>query len=174
VARPQRRRRTGARDRLRFWLISWLLLWGLYLLLVFKTEGAEIVAGAVCGAIGATGAELVRTVAAVRFAPGWGWLRGVALLPLEVAVDTVRLVVVLWRVIVRREDVRGRFVTLPFRRIRGSSTEAVSRRAVAKWVGSVSPNTLVVGFDERHGRILVHQLVPTAEPPRCDPWERPR
>jgi hypothetical protein len=171
VADRQRRRRRGARDRVVFWVSWWLLLWGLYLLLVFKTETAEMVAGAVCAAIAATGAELVRTYASIRFSPGWGWLRGVAALPREVVIDTGRLVGVLWRVIVRREDVRGRFVTLPVRKVRGSSTEAVSRRAVAKWVGSVSPNSLVVGFDEHQERILLHQLVPTDEPPRCDPWE---
>jgi hypothetical protein len=160
------------RGRVRFWLTSWAALWVLYVLLVFKTEPAEIVAGAICAAISATGAELVRTTASVRFAPGHGWWRGVVRLPREVARDTWLLVAVLWRVIVRREDVRGRFITLPFPGVRGRSTEAVSRRALAKWVGSVAPNTMVVGFDERHERVLLHQLVTTDEPPVCDPWER--
>jgi hypothetical protein len=160
------------RGRIAFWLTSWLLLWALYVLLVFKTEPAEIVAGAICAAISASGAELVRTRASVRFAPGRGWWRGVVRLPREIVRDTWLLVGVLWRVIVRREDVRGRFITLPFRGVRGRSTEAVSRRALAKWVGSVAPNTMVAGFDEQHERILLHQLVPTDEPPACDPWEK--
>jgi hypothetical protein len=160
------------RDRIAFWLTSWVALWMLYVLLVFKTEPAEIVAGAVCAAISATGAELVRTRASVRFAPGRGWWRGVVRLPGETARDTWLLAVVLWRVIVRREDVRGRFITLPFPGVRGGSTEAVSRRALAKWVGSVAPNTMVAGFDEQHERVLLHQLVVTKEPPVCDPWEK--
>jgi hypothetical protein len=160
------------RGRVGFWLTSWVLLWGLYMLLVFKTERAEFVAGAICAAIGATGAELVRIHASVRFSPGRGWWRGVVRLPREVLIETWLLVGVLWRVIVRREDVRGRFITLPFTGVRGSSTEAVSRRALAKWVGSVAPNTMVVGFDERRQRILLHQLVVTDEPPICDPWEK--
>jgi hypothetical protein len=160
------------RDRIAFWLTSWVALWILYVLLVFKTEPAEIVAGAVCAAISATGAELVRTRASVRFAPGRGWWRGVVRLPGETARDTWLIAVVLWRVIVRREDVRGRFITLPFKGVRGGSTEAVSRRALAKWVGSVAPNTMVAGFDEQHERVLLHQLVVTKEPPVCDPWEK--
>jgi hypothetical protein len=158
--------------RLRFWIASWLLLWGLYVLLVFKTEPAEIVAGAVCGAIGATGATLVRSQASMGFAPGRGWWRGLLQLPREVVVDTWLLVRVLWRVVVHRETPRGRFITLPFPGVQGDSEKAVSRRAVAKWFGSVSPNTLVVGFDEDAERILLHQLVATDEPPICDPWER--
>jgi len=159
-------------DRLRFWLVAWLTLWGLYMLLVFKTEVPEIVAGAVCGAISATGALLVRDHAPLRFAPGRGWWRGVARLPVDVTRETWLLVGVLWRVLVRREDVRGRFITLPVPDVKGDSPEAVSRRALAKWVGSVAPNTLVVGFDEQNERVLLHQLVRTSEPPVCDPWEK--
>jgi multisubunit Na+/H+ antiporter MnhE subunit len=157
--------------RIRFWIVTWLLMWGLYLLLVFKTEPAEIVAGAVCGAIAATAAIVVREQTATRFVPGRGWWRGMVVLPRELVVDTRLLVTVLWRVIVRREDVRGRFITLPFPGVAGSGEQAVSRRALAKWFGSVAPNSLVVGFDEDAERILLHQLVITDEPPICDPWE---
>jgi hypothetical protein len=154
------------------WLSWWVGLTGLYLLLVFKTEPAEIVAGAICGAISATGAELVRRHGTVRFAPGWGWLPALARLPRAVLVDTARLVAVLWRVIVRREDVRGRTLSLPFADAHRKGVAAGSRRAVAKWLGSVAPNTLVIGFAERHNRVLVHQLVP-AEPEDPDPWKAP-
>jgi hypothetical protein len=158
--------------RIRFWIVTWVLLWALYLLLVFKTEAAEFVAGAACAAIGATAAGLVRSQASTRFAPGRGWWRGLPRLPRELAVDTWLLMTVLWRVMVRREDVRGRFITLDFPGVQGDSSAAVSRRAVAKWFGSVAPNTLVVGFDEDAERILLHQLVATDDPPICDPWER--
>ena len=157
---------------MRFFLIWWALLSGLYLLLVFKTEPAEIVAGVICGAISAFGAALVRKHGTVRLKlPGWGWLRAVAALPRHTLVDTWLLLGVLWRVIVRREDVRGRFISLPFKGARGSSPEASGRRAVAKLVGSVAPNTLVVGFATEKERVLLHQLVDTGETPPCDPWE---
>jgi multisubunit Na+/H+ antiporter MnhE subunit len=158
---------------MRAWLIWWAALTVLYWLLVFKTEPAELVAGAVCGAISATGTELVRRHGSVRFAPGWGWLPSLLTLPRLIVQDTLRLVGVLWRVIVRREDVRGRFVALPFKGAHGGGARGASRRAIAKFVGSVAPNSLVVGFADRHNRILLHELMPTDEPPRCDPWERP-
>jgi hypothetical protein len=157
---------------MRFFLIWWALLSGLYMLLVFKTEPAEIVAAVICGAISATATDLVRRHGTVRLKlPGWGWLRAVATLPRQTVVDTWRLVEVLWRVVVRREDVRGRFISLPFKGARGRSPEAAGRRAVAKLVGSVAPNTLVVGFANEKERVLLHQLVDTGETPPCDPWE---
>jgi multisubunit Na+/H+ antiporter MnhE subunit len=145
--------------RFAFWLASWAALTGLYVLLVFKTEPAELVAGAICGAISATGAELVRRHGSVRFAPGWAWLPALARVPRATVVETALLVGVLWRVIVRREDVRGRIVSLPYPGARDKSVEATSRRVVDTWLGSVSPNSLVVGFAERHDRVLVHRLV---------------
>jgi multisubunit Na+/H+ antiporter MnhE subunit len=155
-----------------FWLTWWVALTVLYWLLVFKTEPAELVAGAICGAISATGAELVRRHGSVRFAPGWGWLPALVPLPLLTIRDTFMLVGVLWRVIVRREDVRGRYVALPFKGAHGGGAEGAGRRAMTKWIGSVAPNSLVVGFAERHNRVLLHQLQATDEPPQCDPWER--
>jgi len=153
----------------RFWLSWWVGLTALYMLLVFKTEPAEIVAGAICGAISATAAWLVHRHGNLRFAPGWGWVPAALRLPRAVAVDTWRLVVVLWRVIVRREQVTGRILTLPYKDAHKGGVDAASRRAVAKWIGSVSPNTLIIGFAEKHDRVLVHQLVPV-EPEDPDPW----
>jgi len=153
----------------RFWLSWWVGLTALYMLLVFKTEPAEIVAGAICGAISATAAWLVHRHGNLRFAPGWGWVPAALRLPRAVAVDTWRLVVVLWRVIVRREQVTGRILTLPYKDAHKGGVDAASRRAVTKWIGSVSPNTLIIGFAEKHDRVLVHQLVPV-EPEDPDPW----
>ena len=154
---------------LRFWLSWWVGLTVFYMLLVFKTEPAEIVAGAICGAISATAALLVHRHGHVAFAPGWGWWRAALRLPRAIVVDTWRLVVVLWRVIVRREKVTGRILVLPYKDARRGGVDAMSRRAVAKWIGSVSPNTLIIGFAEKHDRVLVHQLVPV-EPDDPDPW----
>ena len=139
---------------------------------MFKTEPEELVAAVICGAVSATGAELVRRHGTVRVRPpNHRWLRTLPALPRLVIVDTGRLVSVLWRVVVRRERVTGRFLSRPFPGARARTPEAAARRAIAKLVGSVSPNTLVVGFAENDDRVLLHQLVPTDEPPRCDPWE---
>ena len=176
-----RRRTRRARSRARehgtparpvvSWLAWWVVLTGFYLLLVFKTEPAEFVAGAVCGAVSATGAELVRRHGRLRFRPGLGWLPALRHLPADTLRDCGALTGVLWRVLVRREGVHGRFRTLPFSGAAGSDAEDVGRRAVTKWLGSVAPNTVVVGFTKRTEGVVVHQLAETGRPPRVDPWE---
>jgi hypothetical protein len=155
-----------------FWLRWWVGLTVLYLLLVFKTEPAEIVAALICGALSATAATLVRRHGRLRFAPGWGWLPAALRLPRAVMIDTGRLVSVLWRVIVRHEQVTGRIITVEYKDAHRRGVSASSRRAVTKWIGSVSPNTLVIGVAEKHDRVLLHQLVPV-KPDDPDPWKRP-
>jgi hypothetical protein len=158
--------------RARFFVVWWVLLTVLYWLLVFKTEPAELIAGAICGAISAAGAELVRTHGSVHIVlPDWRFLPAVAALPRQTIRDTALLTGVVWRVVVRGEEVRGRFLSQPFAGARGKSPEAAGKRAAAKLVGSVAPNTLVVGFAPDKDLVLLHQLVPTQEPPPCDPWE---
>jgi hypothetical protein len=155
-----------------FWLRWWVGLTVLYLLLVFKTEPAEIVAGVICGAISATAASLVRRHGHLVFSPGWGWLPAALRLPRAVVVDTGRLVGVLWRVIVRREQVTGRIITVEYKDAHRGGVSASSRRVVTKWIGSVAPNTLVIGIAEKHDRVLLHQLV-RVKPEDPDPWKRP-
>jgi len=169
-------RTSASRDRstrsTRFFVTWWVILTVLYWLLVFKTEPAELVAGVICGAISATAAELVRRHGSMRLAlPDWGFMRAIAALPRLTVRDTALLARVVWRVVVRGEEVRGRFLVRPFAGARAKSPEAAGRRAVAKLVGSVSPNTLVVGFSPENDLVLMHQLVATDEPPPGDPWE---
>jgi hypothetical protein len=160
-----------ARHRVRFWLIWWAGLFVLYLLLVFNLQTAELIAGALCAALGATGAELVRSRGRVRFAPGYGWIRTLPDLARDVVVDTLRMVPLVWRAI-RGQPIHGhmRCIAFPASSLKG--TKGSTRRAVEKFLGSVAPNSYVVGFDPEHDVVLVHQLVPTEEPPRVD-WGAP-
>jgi hypothetical protein len=157
--------------RLRFWLRWWVALFVLYVLLVFKTETAEFVAGAVCAALAATGATLVRSRGDIRFDPGLGWVRRMPALAAEVVTGTLRLVPLVWRA-ARGERIRGRMRAIRFPAAGGTDRESATRRAVEKFFGSVAPNSFVVGFDERHDVVVVHQLEPTEQPPRVD-WGAP-
>jgi hypothetical protein len=59
--------------------------------------------------------------------------------------------------LVRPRPVRGQFRAAAF----GATAQtplATGRRAIAETVGSVAPNTIVVGVDADRGLILVHQL----------------
>ena len=108
------------RARVLFWLAWWAPLTLLWALLVFKTERAELAAGAVAAAFSATGVELVRHLgSAPAVAPGWTHLRPLARLPREIVVETGLLAAVLWRALVHREDVRGSIRRVAFPRTGG-------------------------------------------------------
>jgi hypothetical protein len=154
-----------------FWLGWWLFCFVLWMLLVFKTEPAEIVAGAVAAAFAATGAELVRSRGYAPFAPRLEWSRAALRLPREVAVDTWRMTLLLVRHFTRGEPVKGRFRIVHFPAGAPDDPHAQARRAVAEWLGCVSPNTYVLGIDEGHQVAVLHQLMPDDLPPEFDPSE---
>jgi multisubunit Na+/H+ antiporter MnhE subunit len=152
-----------------FWLAWWAICMGLWMLLVFKTEPAEVVAGAVAAALAATGTELVRSRGYAPFSPELRWWRGLLRLPLDVGRETWMLIVLLARHYLRGKPIQGRFRIIHFDECEGDDPRTQTRRAVAIWLTSVSPNTYVLGFDPRHDIAVVHQLVPAESPPKLDP-----
>jgi hypothetical protein len=155
-----------------FWAVSWVLLTGLYILLVLDSvDMAELVTGGVAAAVGATAATTVRSQRLVAFRPRLRWALGLWWLPLQTIRDTGILIAVLWRRLVLRQPVGGSFRAVPFR-AGGADPEAAARRAIAKGAGSVAPNTYILDVDREHELILAHQLVPKPNQPKdIDPLE---
>jgi hypothetical protein len=176
VARAQRRKQKRSietpAERVAFWVAWWLVCYVLWVLLVFKTELAELVVGAVMAAVAATAVELVRNRGYAPFAIDPRWARSLFRLPRRIVVDTWLLARALWRQVVHGERIQGRFRAVHFPDCRRDDPESEARRAVAKWLGGVAPNSYVVGFDEERELALVRQLVPTEEPPEIDPAGR--
>lgn len=172
MAESKRRRavQTPA-GRVVFWLSVWAVSFALWVLLVFKTEPAELVAGALAAALAATGAELVRSRGYAPFAPDLAWSRDLLRLPKEVVVDTWRMAATLIRHLVRRERVEGCFRIVHFTPGSRDDPRAAARRTVAAWLGCVSPNTYVIGIDEKHDVAVLHQLIRDELPPEFDPGE---
>jgi multisubunit Na+/H+ antiporter MnhE subunit len=52
---------------------------------------------------------------------------------------------------------RGGFRAVPFAAVR-DTPEHEGRRALTEWLGSLAPNTIVVGVDDERRLLLVHQL----------------
>jgi multisubunit Na+/H+ antiporter MnhE subunit len=172
VADKRRRRavQTPA-QRIAFWVGWWAVAYVLWVLLVFKTEFAELVAGAVAAAFAATGAELVRSRGYAPFAPELAWTRWVLRLPREVVMDTWHMAVLLVRHFVRGEPVKGSFRIVHFAAGAEDDPREQARRTVVEWLACVSPNTYVLGIDERHRVAVVHQLIRDELPPELDPGE---
>jgi hypothetical protein len=166
VAEGKRRRAVQSpAQRVAFWVGWWAIAYGLWVLLVFKTEPAELVAGAVTAAFAATGAELVRARGYTPFAPELAWSRSLLRLPKEVALDTWRMAVLLVRHFARGSPIKGCTRIVHFAAGSKDDPRAQGRRAFAEWLGCVSPNTYVVGIDERHQVAVVHQLIRDELPP---------
>jgi hypothetical protein len=160
----------GRRHRaLRFWLAWWALGMGLWMLLVFNTQPAEIVAGALAAALAATGAELVRSHGYAPFAPDLRWSRALLPLPRAVIVETWRMAVLLVRHFLRGDPVEGRFRIIHFSCGPPDDPRDQARLAFAQWLGGVSPNSYVLGIDERRHVAVVHQLIHDERTPDIDP-----
>jgi multisubunit Na+/H+ antiporter MnhE subunit len=142
---------------------------GLWMLLVFNTQAAEIVLGALAAALAATGAELVRSRGYVPFAPDPRWSRALVRLPRDVMVDSWRMTLLLARHFLRGEPIQGRFRIVQFSCGPRDDPRDQARVAVAQWLGGVSPNTYVLGVDERRQVAVLHQLMHEERVPDIDP-----
>jgi multisubunit Na+/H+ antiporter MnhE subunit len=142
---------------------------GLWMLLVFNTQPAEIVLGAVAAALAATGAELVRSHGYVPFSPDLRWSRALLGLPRAVLVDTWRMALLLAAHFLRGKPIEGSFRIVHFPCGPRDDARDQARLAVSQWLGGVSPNTYVLGIDDRRNVAVVHQLIRDQRPPDLDP-----
>ncbi len=137
------------------WFAGLLLLW---LLLVGTVQDVERIAGLCAAALGATGAEVVRSQDLMRFRVEWRWLR-LGWKPLARVVPDFCLVL---SALVRRP--RGRFRTIEFP-AGGERAVDAGRRAFIVVAPSLAPNRLVIDVDPRSGEALVHDLFPGSASP---------
>jgi multisubunit Na+/H+ antiporter MnhE subunit len=153
-----------------FWLLAWLAAAALWMLLADSVVLPELVAGAAVAALAATAFEIVRRqrVAAQALRPDlvariWRVL-------VRVVPDIGRLTRAALAQLIRPQPVRGRVLSLPFGHTE-DDPDARALRAVAVGLGSIAPNTVVIGVDPDSGLLLVHQLEPTRRPSDLDPLQ---
>jgi hypothetical protein len=131
--------------------IAWSLGWGfaaaLYLLLIDITDLPELIVGAGAAVLAATGMELAREQGLVG--------EGVR----------ARRLLRCYRLLVR--------VPVDVGIVSAMALVGLVRRApgLAEAVGSVAPNTFVVGIDGERGLILAHQLKSSPDRKTIDPLE---
>ena len=153
------------------WTVWWIALAALWLLLDDTVAVPELITGAVAAALGASAAELVHAQQLVRVRLRAAWFRYIWRLPLAVVPDIGLLLKVLFRRLVLRKRVSGRFRAIHFESGRDDDPHDLTRRALAKAGGSFAPNTYVVGVDGERDLMLVHQLSPTGKARDVDPLE---
>ena len=157
-------------QRIAFWLGWWVVAYAFWVLAVFKTEPAELMAGAIAAAFAATGAELVRSRGYAPFAPRLAWSRGLLRIPREVIMDTWRMARLLVRHFLRGERIEGTFRYVSFTPGPPDDPQTAAARTVVGWLGCITPNTYVIGLDDEHHVAVFHQLIRDELPPELDPF----
>jgi multisubunit Na+/H+ antiporter MnhE subunit len=145
-------RRVGA------WLIWWVLLMAFWVWADDSIMLAELVAGAIVAAAGASVAELSQHQAGSHIRIRIEWLVPALKLPLQVLQDTIVVLGALWRQIVLGQAPRSGFELLPVR-YGDDTAEGVTRRALLIGGKSVAPNTYALGIDADRQALVVHHLV---------------
>lgn len=116
---------------------------------LYAATGAVLLAGAAYLAARHEG------IAEARISPRWLGRGGrvIASIPRQI-------VWVCWQALaqlVAPREARGTLRAVSFR-AGGVGSSDVGRRALAEGLGSLAPNTIVIGIDEEHDLLLVHQL----------------
>ena len=152
----------------RAWLAAWIASAALWMVLTDSVRISEMVAGAVVAALAATGLEAVRRQRVADQALRPRYALGVWRVLVGVVPDVGRLTRAAFAQLVRPRASRGEIVTLPFPHT-GDDPDTRARRAIAVGLGSVAPNSIIVGVDPDAGMLFVHQLEPTRDPDDLDP-----
>jgi multisubunit Na+/H+ antiporter MnhE subunit len=147
----------GIRGAAIAWAGWWVASAALWLALVDNTHVPELIVGAGVATVAASGALAVRQQRDVILRPRAVWLRRAWRPFFFYGKDMWKLV----RVLPGRGD--GRFLAIPIDPGEDDPRGA-ARRVVMQIAGSFTPNTYVLGADQEHGLLLVHQLARGSEP----------
>jgi hypothetical protein len=140
---------------------------GLYLLLIDTTSLPELYVLAGAAVLCAVGLLVAREQGFVEARVSPRALVGAWRLAWQVPLDIATLCLVAIAQAAQRRPARGAFRTTRFDATAETPADT-GRRALAEWLGSVSPNTIVIGVDADRGRLLVHQLHPRGEAEELD------
>lgn len=147
------------------WLVSWPLLFGVWLLLLGARTVAEMAVGAVAAAVAAAGVGAVRAGSRERFHLDAAWLALLLQLPYRLLVDCGLVFWELGRRVVLGRPLNGRLRAVRFEDGAGHDPRASARSAVAVWIASFAPNTFALGVDDARNVIVLHELRTRCEHP---------
>jgi hypothetical protein len=148
------------------WVLGGVLAGALYLLLIDTLELPELAVLGVAAALAASGLDLAREDRGGREGGegvgglesiGVRWLARLHRPLLRIPGDTLLLARQILAALIRRERPLGVFRAVPFAAAAGERASA-TRAALAEALGSLAPNTIVVGVDVERGLLLAHQL----------------
>jgi len=151
----------------------WAALYGLWLLLVFKLDLAELITGAACSLIAAAAVAAVEREGHIHFRIRPSWLLPLLKLPWRSLADSAIVFTALARGLTGGRMPYGSVRAVRFDAGGERDPRDSSRRALAGWIGSFTPNGFVIGIDLDEDVMLVHELVRSGSPPLGAELARP-
>jgi multisubunit Na+/H+ antiporter MnhE subunit len=153
--------------RVRIAAAGFVLAAGFYLVLIDTVAAPELYAGAGVALLTAAvfGGSRPQGLAEAELDPGLlaGAWRVLARVPAQIALVGLEALAQIFA----RKRSRGVFRVVPFD-AGGENPRDAGRRALAEALGSLTPNTIVVGIDPERGLMLVHQLHRQGGPEELD------
>jgi multisubunit Na+/H+ antiporter MnhE subunit len=147
--------------------VAFALSAGFYLLLIDTVDLPELYAGAVVALLAAAAFEVSRGQGVSEAQIDPAWLAAAWRVAVRVPKQIAR---VSWEALAQifaRRRARGVFRAVPFD-AGGDTRRDAGRRAIAEALGSLTPNTIVIGIDPERKLLLVHQLHRQGGPEEID------
>jgi hypothetical protein len=155
------------RETFRF-LVTWIVFFGVYLLLTQDGSLPELAAGGAAAGLAAVLLEGLRLINAQPFRVRASWLaRLLRQVPLAVLSDCVRLIRFLGTYLVTDQRERlaaGQIISRPFDPEHEENPgEAWTRQALVVLGICLPPNSIAIIFEPSPDRLLVHELIPSGQ-----------
>jgi multisubunit Na+/H+ antiporter MnhE subunit len=132
-----------------WWILAFAGTLGLWMLFVDKITLHEVITGMGGAALAAMASEIVRGENHPRFWPHFRWFLELWRVPK----DIVDGCILLTRCLIR--GCPGLLRQTHFD-VGGDDRHSAARRALAIAFGSIAPNSIIIGIDQKTGRLLVH------------------
>jgi hypothetical protein len=145
------------RRRAVVWLAGWLLVAGLYLLLIDTTDLPELFVAAGVTVVAATAFSLARERYLVAETVHLAWLARIYRPLAQAPRDIVTVGWLALEQLRHPRHAQGVFRAVPFA-CGDDEAREIGRRALAESLGSFAPNTIIVGVDPERELLLGHQL----------------
>jgi hypothetical protein len=136
---------------------TWVVLLGAYLLLVGSVALSELIVGTILALLITVPLIWSKSAGLLPLCLRWEFLAPVRYLPGAILWETGQDLYALFRRLVG-QDVQGVTLRLPFA-YTGTDPESGTRRAIAIFGVTISPNSYVVLVDADRNAILIRQLV---------------
>lgn len=138
-------------------LLGFALTGGFYMLLIDTASSPELYVATAVAVLGAGSLLLAREQESVEPMVSARWVLRLGRVLRRAPVETLMVSRAALEQLVAPKRSRGVFRAVPFD-AGGQSGRDLGRRATTEALGSVTPNTIVVGIDPERKLLLVHQL----------------